>query len=92
MRNKMSRRRRKRERRQAEAIVKSPRRYTGGWGGGPEDVGLVRQAVRQDWPTQFHISQRILREMTTALEIAPDARTVLRVARLFIEIDERHLP
>ncbi len=82
-----SRRRRKRNRLRAEAIVNGPR-FTGGWGGAPGDIALVRQAVREGWATPLKISRRILKDLAGALE-SPDAQTVLRVCRLLIEIDSR---
>ena len=64
-----SRKKRKRDRRKAEATAKQnlPGKSLGGWGNGLptslSDLALLRTAIRQDWPISASVQADIIREL-----------------------------
>ncbi len=73
----------------AEATAKTPG-FAGGWGRGlplqGRDLAMIRQAVREDWPTPQPVRDRIVDELMDVFENA-DARLSIRLVRLFIAMD-----
>lgn len=84
-----SRRKRKRERRKAEATAGCPKPL-GGWGPGAPvsgpDLLLLRTAIRQGWPVSQAVREQILNRLLPELETA-SARRVNDLARTFLEMD-----
>ena len=90
-----SRKARKRYRREvlAEATGKTPG-FAGGWGRGapvgPEDIALIRQAIREGWQTPMQTKSRAISDLMRFFESAKP-REAIRIARLFLLMDERNL-
>ena len=74
-----SRRKRKRERRTAEATAKAPGTCAG-WGQDTPttnaDLLLIRQAIREDWPVPEDVRRAIIEELFQ--EVDTDSSDVLR--------------
>lgn len=86
-----SRKKRKRDRRRAEATALSVPSSSGGWGKEyplkPGDIRLAARAVRNGWPTPF-ASQRAVSEAVVAAMDADEAptRIVLAGARFALAV------
>ena len=81
-----SRKKRKRDRRRAEATAQAPKTQ-GGWGAGlptsRDDLVLLQQAINEDWPVPDKVRQAIVRELGEEIE-SSEVRRVLSVARSFL--------
>ena len=90
-----SRKARKRYRREvlAEATGKTPG-FAGGWGRGapvgPEDIALIRQAIREGWQTPMQTKSRAISDLMRFFESAKP-REAIRIARLFMAMDEQNI-
>ena len=83
-----SRRKRKRERRIAEATAKIPG-TAGGWGQGTPttnaDLLLIRQAIREDWPVPDDVRRAIMEELFQEVDTdSSDVRRFLAIMRVFL--------
>ena len=80
-----SRRKRKRERRTAEATAKFlvPQ---GGWGEFTKaDLLLIRQAIREDWPVPDDVRRAIIEELFQEVDTdCSDVRRFLAIVRVFL--------
>ena len=84
-----SRKKRKRDRRRAEATAEAPV-LKGGWGKGsdlrPGDLLLIRRAVREGWPTPPAVCDAIIRDVVTAALEAEKPRLTLAAVRVCIDV------
>ncbi len=80
-----SRRKRKRERRIAEATANllNPQ---GGWGESTKaDLLLIRQAIREDWPVPDDVRRAIIEELFQEVDTdCSDVRRFLAIVRVFL--------
>ncbi len=88
-----SRKKRKRDRRRAEATADSSTpKLIGGWGPHtdlvPGDLMLIRQADREEWSTDPLKLRKIYQELATmAIEDDTDARILVPIVRLLIDAE-----
>ena len=89
----LSRRKRKRLRRKAEATANGPETQ-GGWGPGApvsrSDLALLRTAVRERWPVSAEIRSEILNRLFAELE-SLDVRMTLAVAKTLVAMDAANM-
>ncbi len=88
-----SRKKRKRDRRRAEATAKAPKTQGGQGGGIPTsraDLVLLRQAINEDWPVPDKVRQVIVRELGDEIE-SSEVRWVLSVARSFLAMESANI-
>ena len=83
-----SRKKRRRDRRRAEATAKSPI-LRGGWGRSsevrPRDLLLIRQAIREGWPTSPEVGAAIIDQVVRSALRAKDARLSIAACRVLID-------
>ena len=88
-----SRRKRKRERRNAEATANSPNTL-GGWGDSLPtmlaDLVMLRRAVNEDWPVPANVRQAVIDELKDELETS-DPRRVLSAVRLVLAMESANV-
>ena len=84
-----SRRKRKRERRKAEATARCPGTL-GGWGQGLPtslaDLVLLRRAINENWPVPENVRRAIIGELESEIGHS-DGRRSLSIARSFIDME-----
>ena len=86
-----SRKKRKRDRRRAEATAQEPQAL-GGWGDpapvNPSDLLLIRQAIREGWPVPPHIRWQITKRMLDLFDSnEADLRMKAALARCVIRME-----
>ena len=54
------------------------------------DIALVRQAIREGWLVPVQTKSRVIDDLMKAFETAKP-REAIRIARLFMAMDERNL-
>jgi hypothetical protein len=83
-----SRKKRKRDRRRAEATAQGPI-LRGGWGRGseirPRDLLLIRQAIREGWETPPEVGAAIIDQVVTSALESKDARLTIAACRVLID-------
>ena len=88
-----SRRKRKRERRKAEATAHCPG-TCGGWGGGLpttlDDLVLLRRAINEDWPVPPNVRRAIVDELAGEIS-SLGVRRAFSVIRTFLTMDRANL-
>ena len=89
-----SRRKRKRERRKAEATAHSPG-TCGGWGDGLpttlSDLVLLRRAINEDWPVPDNVRQAICDELAEEELESSEVRRLISVVRTFLAMDRANM-
>jgi hypothetical protein len=89
-----SRKKRKRDRRRAEATAQGPI-LRGGWGRGseirPRDLLLIRQAIREGWETPPDVGAAIIRDVVSSALDAKKPRLSLAAVRVCIDaVKDQH--
>lgn len=88
-----SRRKRKRQRRNAEATANCPE-TRGGWGQGLpttlSDLVLLRRAINEDWPVPANVQRAIVGELETEIN-SPDVRRSISVVRTFLAMQDANI-
>jgi hypothetical protein len=84
-----SRKKRKRDRRRAEATAEAPV-LRGGWGRGseirPADLLLIRQAVREGWETDPDKGAAIIQDVVVSAMESQEARLTIAAVRVLIDV------
>lgn len=84
-----SRKKRKRDRRRAEATAQGPG-LLGGWGKGsdlrPGDLLLIRRAVREGWATPPAVCDAIIRDVVASALHVQKPRLTLAAVRVVIDM------
>jgi hypothetical protein len=92
-----SRRKRKRDRRRAEATDTSPEKdLQGDWGADAgltrSDIALIKRACREDWPTSPENQEAILDELQKTLEQLSGAdRLAIAISRFCVYANGRNI-
>lgn len=84
-----SRKKRKRDRRRAEATAEAPV-LRGGWGKGseirPRDLLLIHRAVREGWETDPDIGAAIIRDVVVSAMESQEPRLINGAVRVAIDV------
>ena len=81
-----SRKKRKRDRRQAEATAQAPKTQ-GGLPTSRGDLVLLQQAINEDWPVPRNVRGAIATELSDEID-SPDVRRFLAVTKVFLVLKE----
>ena len=88
-----SRKKRKRDRRRAEATAKAPKTPGGQGVGLPTlraDLVLLRQAINEDWPVPQNVREAIVAELSDEID-SPNVRRFMAVTKVFLAMTRANL-